>query len=68
METFLIIGGVVVLVIATSLYHRQRERDLLQRLEQSGRDPALAISELDHEIEQNRETSEFWKKQSGKRL
>jgi len=68
MDILIILAAIVLLIVATYLYQRQRERALVDSLKQIGNDPSVAMAELDKEIEQDRERAEFWKKQSGKPL
>ena len=67
-DIVIIVAGIIVLSVAYALYQRQQERNMIQRIKQSGDDPSVAMNELDRAIQHDQESAEFWKKQSGRRL
>lgn len=66
LDLFLIIGGIVLLIIANTLYQRQKERTLLDRLDSAGHDPDAASKVMDVAIAEEKEREEFWYHQNPK--
>jgi hypothetical protein len=64
-DLLLIGGGIVLLVIANTLYQRKREADLMRRLGAAGRDKDAVLGEVDRDIEMDRQRAEYWRKQRG---
>jgi hypothetical protein len=59
---------VVACIVIGVGYNRWSERELVRRIDAARHDPKRAADLLNAEIERDRATAEFWKKQSGRRL
>lgn len=63
-DIVLLAGGIALLGLAWTLAQRRREREVMDRLERAGRDPAAVLGELDAAIREDRKREEFWKRQN----